>query len=175
MKTIRLPLFILVILSIGFLGYVQYSASQLPERVATHFGYNGTPDGWMSRDKHVLFFSAFGIGIPWFMVILGFTTKFFPNYLFNLPNRNYWLSPERKTQTCLYFCRYLIWMACITLLLFAEIQYEVVKANQNSPAKMPSGLFWPVLIFYIIAMLLLSIPTYFRFRKIPSTEDSIVI
>lgn len=172
MKTIFWPLLILVVLSVGLLVYVEYSSAQLPERFATHFGANGTPDGWMGKDENVSFVAVMGIGIPWLIVGLGLLTRFLPNYLFNLPNKDYWLSPERKTQTCLYVCRYIIWMMCITVLLFAGGQYSIVKANQSSPVKMSMSLFGVILFGYLAAMLLLTLPIYQHFSKKPIEENN---
>ena len=170
MKILFLPLLILVVLSIGLLVYVQYSSSQLPERVATHFSADGTPDGWMDRDENVSFVATMGIGIPWLVVGLGLLIRFFPNSLFNLPNKDYWLSPERKALTCFYVCRYLTWLMCITVLLFAAGQYSIVKANQSSSVKMSMSLFGVIFFSYLIAMLLLTMPIYKHFSKKPSTE-----
>ncbi len=165
MKTIYLPLLVLVVLSIGFLVYVYYSSSELPERVATHFSFDGTPDGWMSRDKHLLFFALFGIGISWFLACIGLVSRFIPTSFINLPNRDYWLSPERKHQTCLYMSRQMIWFGCIMVLFFAGIQYSIVKANQSSPVKMPNELFWFLFVGFLVAITIWTIALIQHFSK----------
>lgn len=171
-KMLFVPLLVLVILSIGFLVYVQYSTSQLPERVATHFGADGTPNGWMSRDKHLLFMGIFGVGIPLFIVGLVLISKFIPISFVNLPNRDYWLAPERKQESYLYISRYMIWMGCIMFVFFAGIQYSIVKANQSSPVKMPNELFWPLLIGFLVVMALWTIAFYLRFSKKRMIENN---
>jgi len=49
MKTSRTPAIILALLLIALGAYLISSASQLPERVATHFDGVGRPNGWMSQ------------------------------------------------------------------------------------------------------------------------------
>ena len=70
MKTILIPVIILVVLCIGFLVYVHYSTALLPERVATHFAADGRPNGWMSKDKHFWFMAGFGVGLPLFITVI---------------------------------------------------------------------------------------------------------
>jgi|WetSurMetagenome_2_1015567.scaffolds.fasta_scaffold90737_2 uncharacterized membrane protein len=165
MKTIFLPLFILVVLSIGFLVYVYYSSLELPERVATHFVANGTPDDWMSRDKHLLFIAAFSIGISWFLACIGLISRFIPARFFNLPNRDYWLSPEHMDETRLYFSRHMIWMGCLMIAFFAGVQYTIIQANQISPVKMPNELFWPLFISFLVAITIWAIALIKHFQK----------
>ena len=171
MKTLLLPLIVLVVLCIGFLGYMQSSVVRLPERVATHFGIDGTPNGWMSRDKYLLFMTGIGVGLPLFFAVLGFVNKFIPTRFVNFPNRNYWLSPERKQESCLFISRQMIWFGCIMVLFFAGIQYSIVKANQSSPVKMPGELFWSFLIGFLVVMALWTIAFLLRFSKKHLTEQ----
>ncbi|MBN2590463.1 MAG: DUF1648 domain-containing protein [Sedimentisphaerales bacterium] len=165
MKTLFWPLFVLVVLSIGFLIYAHDSSAALPDRVATHFGSDGTPNDWMSKDMHFLLMVGMGLGIPWLLVCIGLVCRFIPARFVNIPNRDYWFSPERKQKSCLYFSRYMIWMSCLTIAFFAGVQYTIVKANQNSPVKIPNELFWPLLIGFLIATTIWSIALILRFSK----------
>jgi uncharacterized membrane protein len=86
----------------SLLATVQYLlyGSKLPARMATHFDANGLPNGWMSRDG----FFAFYAGILAFMllvvvVLAPASIGRLPPSMINLPNRDYWLAPERAAAT----------------------------------------------------------------------------
>ena len=89
----RAPSDILRFLYLCFVGYLVFSAWQLPERVATHFNIHGQPDAWMIRSYHLLFMVVFGLAFPLFLVGMFFVIRFVPQGL-NIPNRVYWLAPE---------------------------------------------------------------------------------
>jgi len=72
---------------------------ELPERVASHFDIAGNPNDYMSKSGLVIFYvciATFVLGLfgamPWILRRL-------PNSLINIPNRDYWLAPERREQT----------------------------------------------------------------------------
>ena len=171
MKTLIWPLFVLVVLSIGFLVFAHDSIARLPEKIATHFGTNGTPNGWMNRDNYFLFMVGMGLGLSWLLACIGLLCRFIPARFVNIPNRDYWFSPERKQESCLYFSRYMIWMCCLTISFFAGMHYTVVKANQSSPVKMPNEIFWPLLIGYLIVTGIWSIAVIMRFSKKHMIEE----
>ena len=72
--------------------------SHLPERVATHFGADGLPNGWMSSSGAFLFQVALisGMGAV-FTLAVPALCRAAPT-LVNIPNRDYWLAPERRDE-----------------------------------------------------------------------------
>ena len=50
----------------------------LPGRIATHFGLNGQPDGFMSRRGFVLFSILFPVALAGFLLYTGSLTKAVP-------------------------------------------------------------------------------------------------
>src|SRR2546427_7634657 len=43
---------------------------------------------------------------------LGYVVRFLPVNSINIPNRNYWLAPERRVVTFDFLFRHLLWLAC---------------------------------------------------------------
>mgnify|MGYP000982640530 CR=1 FL=1 len=115
MKKTRTPTIIFLALCAGFLLYLFSSASQLPQCVASHFNAAGEANGWMSRSAYVIFTSVFGLCLPLFIIGVFFTIRFMPVSIISLPNRDYWLAPERRVETNAYFMRQALWLACIIL------------------------------------------------------------
>jgi uncharacterized membrane protein len=83
-------LIVLVALSVG--NYLQ-----LPERFATHFDFQGNPDGWSSKSSFFTFwFLIMGIVNVWPPLTRLIIERTPPRWL-NLPNKAHWLAtPERR-------------------------------------------------------------------------------
>jgi hypothetical protein len=145
MKTLRTPAIVLTALCASFLIYLVYSAVLLPERMATHFGCDGQPDGWMSRSADLVIFGVLGIGLPLLFAGSSIVTRFLPPWFINISHREYWLSPERLPQTRAYIARQLLWMGCLMVLFLAGMHYLTIQANRITPAHLPMDLFLTVL------------------------------
>jgi uncharacterized membrane protein len=152
MKQSGPPAIILSLLCLGFLGFLAWSTPQLPERVATHFGLNGTPNGWMTRSSAIVFMGGFGLGLPLFMVVLSWAARFLPVSTFNIPNREYWLAPERRDATYAFFSRYLLWLACLVVCFMAGLHWLTIQANNSNPVRMPNDLFLTILGGFLVGM-----------------------
>jgi uncharacterized membrane protein len=141
MKNNAVPLVVLGLFCAGYLIFIAGSAPLLPERVAAHFSGGGEANGWMSRSTDLIIFGGLGVGLPLFFVILSLLTGIIPARFVNLPHREYWLSPERRAQTCAYISRQMIWMGCLMLLFLAGIHCLTIQANHVTPPHLPMGLF----------------------------------
>lgn len=79
-------------------GYVLYAAVrlvQMPETMATHFGFDGRANGWMSRNAFLVFtlaMLALTVGVRWFLVFAARMQKGI-----NIPGYHE-LSTEGKTE-----------------------------------------------------------------------------
>jgi hypothetical protein len=56
-----------------------------------------------------------------------------------LPNREFWLAPERRAETFAYFQRFFAWHGCAFLLLEVFAMGLAVRANFQSPPQLPTG------------------------------------
>jgi hypothetical protein len=122
---------ILGLLYLSFLGYLVFSAAQLPDKVATHFDIDGRPDSWMSRSSHLWFTGLMGSVMPLFFVAFSFVGRFFPGGL-NIPHRDYWLAPKRRRETFDYLLRQSFWLACMALVFFIGIHFLIIEANRHA-------------------------------------------
>src|SRR5690349_15210597 len=95
----RIAFIMLVGLLTAFSFILFGTDSTLPERVATHFGANGLPNGWMSREVFPRAMVAVVL-VPVALVQgIGLFLGRLPASLINLLNRDYWLAPERRANT----------------------------------------------------------------------------
>ena len=144
MITLRTPALVLGLLYLCFFGYLAASSSQLPSRVATHFDGHGQPNGWMSRAAHLRFMIVFGLGFPLFVPAIVYASRFLHDRFYNLPHREYWLAPARRTQTMAYLFRHSLWFASMALCFVIGINYSIIYANSLAQAHLSTLLILPL-------------------------------
>jgi Protein of unknown function (DUF1648) len=123
----RLPITLFWLLVALFVSYVISSSSVLPKQMATHFDGGGMPNGWMSRNGYIRFMLAFGLGVPFFVVGLHYLLARYAGNQFNIPNREYWLAPERRADTLRFVIYHSWWLGCLMLLFILASQSEAEK------------------------------------------------
>lgn len=152
MKTLRTPTIVLLALWAAFVVWVNGSAGQLPATVASHFNAAGTPDGWMSRQGYLSFVQIFGLGLP-LAIVAGFALSTrLPDWMVNLPHKQFWLGPGQRHETRLFLVRQSVWLSCLTLLLVAGAHGLTLLANESQPVQLPMRLFWPLLGGFLAAV-----------------------
>ncbi len=161
----KAPVLIAALLFALALAQCLYYYGQLPDPMASHFGAGGQANAWSSR---VEFFSVY-LGVTLFtqIVILGlaFLLVRIPDRLFNLPNRDYWLMPERRQATLAYIQRQMGWSAAAVMVLMLVSLQLVIRANLSGGGQMETGWLWPLLGLFIAAMLAIPIRIVKRFSR----------
>jgi uncharacterized membrane protein len=155
-----LPLALLVATLVAALAAILITSQQLPARVASHFNAAGVPDGWMARSTYMWSMIGMTLGLAAFLLAVFGITRNFPNSI-NLPNRDYWLAPERRQETHDTIFRYGIWLTILTTALFLAIHLSIVAANSAQPPNLSHGV-WLILGAFF---LLMSAWTFFLIRQ----------
>jgi uncharacterized membrane protein len=166
MKTF-FPVCVLVLLTTGYFVIVAGSTSQLPERVAMHFGADGKANGWATRAQAAEFFETLMV-VPAIFLGLALLMRAMPNGAFNLPNRDYWLAPGRRAQTVAAISNQLIWMGCLMVLFFTGIFFVTVQANRTTSKHLPMHFFLPLLGVFLTATIVWMFLFVRRFYKRPA-------
>jgi uncharacterized membrane protein len=139
--------FILIFLANAIL--VLFSLAILPDRVAIHFGLGGTPDGWatnltstlMMLVMHILIFCSLYFS-PRLLTVV-------PNRWISLPNRDYWLRPEHRSQAVEKFSQYM-WQFGTALFLFMFlVGLLTLKANLSDPVRLDERLLVIALVIFL--------------------------
>lgn len=78
-----------ILATIAALGFGIWALPNLPEQVATHWGFDGRPDGWSSRTTAVFVLPMIGLGIAALLAFLPRTDPRRQN--FELHAATYWL------------------------------------------------------------------------------------
>ena len=122
--------------------------SSAPARVPSHFDAAGHPNAWSSRDDFfviqvgvTLLIAALFVGIPALL-------KSTPASLINLPNKGYWLAPERRQETMERLASSFEVFACATV-LFLLVLFELTSFASRG-GNLPTNTFLPVLVAYLV-------------------------
>ena len=158
-------LVVLVCLTVFAVAFVIYTTRYLPETVATHFGAGNQANGWMSRDFYLLFMLSFMIGISSFVSLaVGTLPRKFPQ-LTNVPNRDYWLSAERREESLKYLNAHGKRLGCLIVMMMLGMHYIILKANHVQPPTLPVSTFSSVLFGFVLALIWWIVRLYRRFPK----------
>jgi hypothetical protein len=84
-----------------------------------------------------------------------------------LPNRDYWLAPERLAKTIEYIQRQFYWHGIVTLLLLMAVFQLVVDANAKKPPLLdPERLVW-LLVGYAAFLIVWGWSLWRKFSHLP--------
>ncbi|HTY98259.1 MAG TPA: hypothetical protein VMB75_00380 [Rhodocyclaceae bacterium] len=135
-------------------GFVLYTADSLPPLVASHFAGGGAANGFMPHDAYVALMLALVVGLPLLLAALTGLSRYAPVERMNLPNRDYWLAPEREAETLAYLAGRGAGFAKRLAVFLAFVHWLVVKANAGQPPHFPEALFFAGLAVFVAALVL---------------------
>ncbi len=154
----RLSRILLLVLLAVFLVRFGMQYADLPPVVASHFGVDGQPNGFMNKQVF-LFFGLLPLGIAALVgLIVPSVTRAMPVNLVNLPNREYWLAPERKEVALGYLGSYLEWLSAGMVVFFLFVYELVFRANAehsglaNGPFLAGFATFMVLMVAWLVAL-----------------------
>jgi uncharacterized membrane protein len=170
MGTNKLLVALLLLLLLIGLCQSAFYYPQLPDRVANNFDIDGHPNGYSSKLSHIVLMT----GIQCAMVILpigfGLTSRLLPTQIINLPNRNYWLAPERKDESLRKIVTALYIVAVVTQIFLISIHQLVIMENLGKNGMQG---FWWFFSAYMAFMIGFVIWISIRFRLPAGVRQSI--
>ena len=136
---------------------------QLPARMASHFGSSGAANGWMTKQAFFAVYAAI-------IVLCALVGFFAPRKIettsparINLPNKEYWLAPERREATFAYFRTSFAWYSCALLVTLVLAMGLAIQANFTSPPRMPAGSALTIVGAFVLFNLLWVLSMFRRF------------
>ena len=169
--TIRKILYwIFAVLSSLYFALLIYYYPFLPERIASHFNISGEADGWMNKESFLI------LMIIIFVVVNGslFGITFFiksSTSIINIPNKEYYLSPERKDASLKIINNFLMLINNLTIVLIIVINYLIIRTNIEGTDKLTSYFIY-IIIIYFLAMALIVFKIFTYFKKPPMVHEN---
>lgn len=147
--------------------FILVSGQSLPSVVASHFAADGRANGFMSRDAYLGVMMAVAVGVPLFLVLIPGLVRLAPPHLINLPNREYWLAPERITDTFAFLRNHGVYLAALLSAFLCFTHWLVVGANRLRPPHLSDALFVTGLAIFLLAVTLWTVLLIVHFRRRP--------
>lgn len=163
----RLPRLVFVLLVVYVAIHFSSSYAQMPEVVASHFDGRGAPNGWQTKTAFFGFFIAMtvlstvlGFGLP---AIIGAV----PIQLINLPNKQFWLSPEHRGTTMEFLKSYFAWFGCAIYLVMIVFFDYAVQSNLHPESPPAASHLWYTLAAFLTFVIAWLIRLFMRFVRFP--------
>jgi len=143
---VGMPALAFVLASVA--AYVGWTSQELPPVVASHFSFSGVADGFTPRGAYTALMIALVVFIPLVPAIL-------PGALarngagLNIPNREFWLAPERRAATLAFMRGHGLWLAGALALFMGYNHGLTVRANALEPPALPSGGFYAGMAIFL--------------------------
>jgi len=154
---------VFVLLCIACLVHALYYYPRLPEQVAHHFGGSGQPDAWGGKMHFLIVYLATVAVMAISFLGVGLALPKIPNSAINLPNKDYWLAPERRQQTLDYMLPPFLWLGSLTMLLLLDIFHQSFRVHLGKATSLDH--FWISMGVYLVVTTVWGIAIYKKFSK----------
>lgn len=156
---------VLIVLALLAAAQLAYYYPRLPDSIAVHFGPSGNPDAWSGKAGFIVLYG----GIEALMFIMGLLAALLPSKMpvsmLNIPNRDYWLTPERREASLEFLSDQILWLESITLAFLIAVAQIIVRANLHGTPRIPHAPVFTVLAVFVASIIAVSVRMYWRFRR----------
>jgi uncharacterized membrane protein len=163
MRTSRI---VIAILIVGFVIQAAMFYPSLPETMAAHFDAAGQANNWTSKPVFFLLEGIILLVIIFEFSVVPLIIEKTPEAKLNLPNKEYWLAPERRAGTYLVFRQFFEWFSVLLLLLFIIVNQLVFNANLRHEDLNATAI-WIVIVTFIL-FVIVSVAKLLRSFRIPT-------
>ncbi|MGC1519932.1 MAG: DUF1648 domain-containing protein [Steroidobacteraceae bacterium] len=130
--------------------FVAGTVSTLPPMVASHFDAAGQANAFMSRSGYTRFVLGLALGAP-LAVVAVLTAVYSRATDLKLPNREYWLAPQRIDRTRAFLVAHGVWFGSLLVILACLVHWLELVANRQQPPHLSNSMFAAVMIAFLLA------------------------
>jgi uncharacterized membrane protein len=141
---------VFILLLLFAVVFVTSTVAELPPTVASHFNAAGQANAFMSRSGYTRFVLCLAIGLP-VLVVAILTAVYSRAADMKLPNRDYWLAPQRIARTRGFLVAHGVWFGSLLVILVCMVHWLELAANRVQPPHLPGQLFGAVMIAFLLA------------------------
>ena len=122
--------------------FVWLSSGALPPVVASHFSPGGAANGFMGKGAYTAFMLVVVVAVPGLVAATTLLVRILPSKMINLPNRKYWLAPERREASLDALASLSVRFAIALAVFLCFIHWLVVQANAVQPPRLAEKWFF---------------------------------
>lgn len=147
--------------------FIWVTSLGLPEVTASHFAGSGTANGFMARASYVRFMLLFVVVLPLVLVFVPSISLNNPRTGIRLPNKEYWLAPERQAETIEFLRQHMARFGSMLVVFLCYIHWLVIRANAVVPPSMSAAWVIGGIGVFVICALVWSGALLRRFINVP--------
>jgi len=167
----RLPRLLYFFLLFAGLLMATYYYPQMPQRMASHFAADGHPNGWMLREPFFLILFVVAASSAMVAFFAPWQIAATQNARINLPNRDYWLAPERRDATMRYVAAMMGWFGCALLFVLISGIFLAMQANLAPGGRFNSEAMIAVLVGFLLFLLVWMVRFIRHFQRIAPSDN----
>lgn len=141
----------------------------VPDPMASHFVLDGSPNGWSSRAAFFAIYLGSLVLTAGVLFLLAGLLKRMPDRAVSLPNRDHWLSSDRRDGTLGYLQGAIAWCAIGVLLFLVLGTQLVIRANLTAGGHLESRKLGWIAALLVLWIVQTPLRVYFRMSKVPRT------
>ena len=147
--------------------FVWFTSLGLPEVAASHFAGSGAANGFMTRGSYKSFMLLFVVALPLVLVFVPSISLNNPKASIRLPNKEYWLAPERQAETVEFLRQRMARFGSMLVVFLCYIHWLVIRANTVVPPRIPAPWVIGGIVVFVIGALIWSNSLLRHFRNVP--------
>jgi uncharacterized membrane protein len=145
----KIPWIIFGLMLLFAILYVTRTVADLPPLVASHFDGTGHPSAYMTRSFYTKFVLGMSVGLP--IALVALLTVVYSNARdMKLPNRDYWLAPERIAQTRSLLINYAVWFGSTMVAMACYVHWLELGAHRSVPPHLANQLVGGGLLAFLL-------------------------
>ena len=150
-------------LAAATLAQMAWYYPRLPTRIASHFDAAGQVNAFMPKDAFfVVHLVVLGLMALSFLLVPALVTRLPPGMI-NLPNKDYWLAPERRAHTAQKLQSSMVGFGNVMLLFLLLVFGEAMRANLL-PTPHLSNRIWVLLVLLGVSVIYWTVRLMRAFR-----------
>jgi hypothetical protein len=118
----------------------------------------------MTHGGYLRFILVLALGLP-FLVVSTLAAVYSNATDMKLPNRDYWLAPQRIQQTRAFLIAHAAWFGSLLVTLVCFVHWQELIANRRQPPLLSSQAFAGGIIVFLLATALWSGALLFALRR----------
>ena len=112
--------------------FLSNTVSSLPPLIASHFDGSGNATAQMTHSVYAKFVFFMGVGLP--IIMTAFLTLIYSKARdMKMPNREYWLAPERIAHTRALLVSQGVWFGCLMSAMVCYVHWLILDAHRAVP------------------------------------------
>jgi uncharacterized membrane protein len=156
--------FLLVLVAAA--AFVWVTSGALPSVVASHFGPGGQANGFMAKGSYTVLILSVVVAAPALVASLALLAHVLPPQLVNLPNKDYWLSPEQREASLDALASLGLRFAAGLAVFLCFVHWLLVRANSVQPPALREEWLFGGLALFGAATLFWIFSLYRRFSRV---------